>query len=152
FGSRRNGKWGIYVKLANNTAGEELIAEGENVMMPMSWTSDSIVYWTSNPKTLGDIGILPLTGDRKPHPFLDTIADERNPQVSTDGKWIAYSSNETGRTEVYVKPFPTGPGKWQISVNGGLFPRWRHDGKELYFLSIISIGSLMVSDIHFNGA
>jgi Tol biopolymer transport system component/predicted Ser/Thr protein kinase len=154
FGSRRNGKWGIYVKLANNTGTEELLSEdADNLIMPMSWAPDnSVVYWTSNPKTLGDIGILPLGGDRKTHLFLNSAADERNPQVSPDGKWIAYSSNATGRTEVYIQSFPTGPGKWQISVNGGLFPRWRHDGKELYFLSIVSIGNIMASDIRVNGA
>ena len=53
--------------------------------------------------------------------------------MSPDGKWIAYSSNETGRSEIYIRPFPEGPGKIQVSVNGGVFPRWRRDGKELYF-------------------
>jgi len=152
FGSRRNGKWGLYVKAADNTGTEDLLFESENVKMPMSWSGNSLVYWASDPKTAGDIWILPLTGERKPSAFLQSPADERNPQVSPDGKWIAYSSNESGRSEVYIKPFPEGPAKWQISVNGGVFPRWRRDGKQLYFMSLVALGNLLASDIHIAGS
>src|SRR5262249_10318844 len=153
FGSKRNGKWGLYVKLADNTRNEELLIEGENITMPMSWAPDNhLVYWKSDPKTSGDIWVVPLTGEKKPHPFLQTAADERNPQVSPDGRWITYSSNETGRSEVYIKPFPEGPAKWQVSVNGGVFPRRRRDGKELYFMSLVSLGNVMASGIHVNGS
>ena len=79
-------------------------------------------------------------GDKKPVPIVQTRADERNPQVSADGKWIAYSSNESGRSEIYIRPFPEGPGRIQVSVNGGVFPRWRRDGRELYFMSLVSLG------------
>src|SRR5262249_22231461 len=79
-------------------------------------------------------------------------SDERHPQVSPDGKWIAYSSNESGRSEIYIKSFPEGPAKIQVSVNGGLFPRWRKDGKELYFMSLISLGNLLASDIRVTGS
>ena len=121
--------------------------------MPMSWSPDGklLVYWTNDPKTAGDIWALPLTGEKKPVVILQTTADERHPQVSPDGKWIAYSSNETGRSEIYIKSFPEGPAKIQVSVNGGVFPRWRHDGKELYFMSLVSLGNLMASDIRVAG-
>jgi hypothetical protein len=152
FSSRRNGKWGLYVKLADNTRNEEPVIESELPATPMSWSGDRLVYWTSDPKTSGDIWSVPLTGERKPAPMLQTRADERNPQVSADGKWIAYSSNETGRSEIYIRPFPEGPGKIQVSVNGGVFPRWRRDGKELYFMSLVSLGSMMASDIRVSGA
>jgi dipeptidyl aminopeptidase/acylaminoacyl peptidase len=151
FASLRNGKWGLYVKLADNTRPEEAVIESALPMMPMSWSGDRLVYWTSDPKTGGDIWSVPLGGDRKPAPILATRADERNPQVSPDGKWIAYSSNETGRSEIYVRPFPTGQ-QTQVSVNGGVFPRWKRDGRELYFMSLVSLGSMMASDIRVRGA
>jgi hypothetical protein len=59
----------------------------------------------------------------------------RNAQFSPDGRWIAYASNETGGWEIYVSPFPSGAGKWQVSSAGGQEPRWRHDGKELFYVS-----------------
>jgi hypothetical protein len=78
------------------------------------------------------VWVLPLAGDRKPYPFLQTPSVESYPQFSPDGRWVAFSSDESGRNEVYATPFP-GPGrKWQISVDGGNVPRWRND-KEVYF-------------------
>jgi eukaryotic-like serine/threonine-protein kinase len=152
FASRRNGKSGLYVKLADNSRNEELVIESELPATPMSWSGDRLVYWSSDPKTSGDIWAVSLTGEKKPVPILQTRADERNPQVSPDGRWIAYSSNETGRSEIYIRPFPEGPGKIQVSVNGGVFPRWRRDGKELYFMSLVSLGAMMASDIRVSGA
>jgi Tol biopolymer transport system component len=155
FGSRRSGKWGLYLKDADNTRSEELLYESDRIAMPMSWSADRLVYWTSDPKTAGDVWSVSVAsggGERKPAPVLQTPADERNPQVSPDGKWIAYSSNETGRSEIYIRPFPEGAGKIQVSVNGGVFPRWRRDGKALYFLSLVSIGSMMASDIKVAGS
>ena len=154
FSSRRNGRYGIYVKLADNTRAEELLLDSEATLMPMSWSGNQIVYWTRDPKTAGDIWSVSAdpAGDKKPIPILQTQADERNPQVSPDGKWIAYSSNETGRSEVYVRPFPEGTGRIQVSVNGGVYPRWRRDGRELYFMNLVVLGSLMASDIRTSGA
>jgi hypothetical protein len=78
---------------------------------------------------------------------------EQNPQVSPDGKWIAYSSNQTANTyQIYIKPFPNGPAQWQVSMEGGFFPRWRRDGKELYFMSAAGGGNVMVSEIHVDGS
>jgi dipeptidyl aminopeptidase/acylaminoacyl peptidase len=154
FGSRRAGKWGLYIKLADNTRNEEPLLESESPAMPMSWSPDGklLVYWTSNSKTAGDVWAVPLAGEKKPIPVVQTAADERNPQVSPDGKWVAYSSNETGRSEIYIKAFPEGPAKIQVSVNGGVFPRWRRDGKELFFMSLVSLGSIMASDIRTSGS
>src|SRR5262245_63140004 len=118
----------------------------------MIWTGTRLIYWTSNPKTGGDVWSVETAGEKKPVAILQTTADERNPQVSSDGKWIAYSSNETGRSEIYIKPFPEGPGKIQVSVNGGVYPRWRRDNKELYFMNLVSLGEMMASDIRVSGA
>jgi serine/threonine protein kinase len=133
FASQRNSKWGLYVKLANGTASDELITESEIAKAPMSWSPDGklLVYQQSTGAV--DVWAVPVTGDKKPFALLQSQFAEQFPQVSADGKWLAYQSNETGRAEIYVKPFPEGPGKWQVSVDGGQFPRWRRDGKELFF-------------------
>jgi hypothetical protein len=78
---------------------------------------------------------LPLFGDRKPIPFLNTRFSEYPGQFSPDGRWIAYRSDESGKSEVYVAPFPGPGGKWQISVAGGDWPRWRADGTEIFYLA-----------------
>ena len=134
FSSLRANKWGLYLKSADGTGAEELILESEPPKAPMSWSPDGklLVYWQVGAG--GDIWYVPLTGEKKPVPILQTQFAEVFPQVSPDGKWLAYQSNETGRAEIYIKPFPDGPGKWQVSVDGGLWPRWRRDGKELYFV------------------
>jgi hypothetical protein len=137
------------VKQADNTRDEELVIEVENLAAAMSWSGDRLVYWTGG--DIWSVNIGAAGGDRKPVPIVRTRADERNPHVSPDGRWIAYSSNETGRSEIYVRPFPEGPGRIQVSVNGGVFPRWRRDGRELFFLSLVSIGSMMASEIQVSG-
>jgi dipeptidyl aminopeptidase/acylaminoacyl peptidase len=94
-----------------------------------------ILYWVDDPKTGNDLWVLPLTGEPKPIPIIQTPFLEWNGRFSPDGRWISYSSNESGQSEVYVLPFP-GPGqKWQVSVGGGSHPRWRRDGKEIYYRS-----------------
>ena len=78
---------------------------------------------------------LPLAAERKPYPFLSTQFFEGQGVFSPDGKWVAYQSNESGRNEIYVRPFPGPGGQWQISTGGGTSPRWRADGKELYYVA-----------------
>ena len=73
------------------------------------------------------------SGDRKPFLFLQTAFNEVRPAFSPDGRWIAYQSDESGRWEIYIRPFPGPGGKWQVSTNGGSRPRWRGDGKELFY-------------------
>ena len=81
--------------------------------------------------------LLPLTGDRKPRPFLQTPFDKIQARISPDARWIAYTTNESGSFQVVVQSFPDpNGGKWQISADGGVEPKWRHDGKELYYLAL----------------
>ena len=87
--------------------------------------------------------MMSLTGDKKPSPLLQTPFNEGHPQISLNGKWIAYSSNETRRSEIYARPFPSGDGSWPISVNGGTFARWSSDGTELFYMSATSLGKLI---------
>jgi Tol biopolymer transport system component len=148
YGSTRNGKGGLYTKRADGTGPEEVLIESETSKVPMSWSRDGkyIVYWVPGQMQW----ILPLTGDRKPFQFSES--NSSHAQISPDGKWVAYLSNETGRGEVYIKPFPTGSGKWRVSKEGGAFARWKADGSELYFLSAISFGKMMAVDIRVNGS
>ena len=150
FSSKRNGKWGLYVKLVDGSGKEELITESELPKSPMSWSPDgkTFVYWVNDPQTRGDVWAVSVTGEKKPIPILNTPNNELHPQLSPDGQWIAYVSSETGRNEVYIKPFPEGPGKWQVSTDGGIWPRWRHDGKELYF---VLAPNILASEIHVSG-
>ena len=147
YGSMRNGKGGLYMKRADGTGGEELLIESETMKVPMSWSPDGkyLVYWVP-----GNIQwILPLTGDRKPFQLSD--GPTTHAQISPDGKWVAYNSF-VSRAEIYVKPFPTGKGEVHVSKDGGFFPRWRGDGKELYYLSAMSSGQMMAVDINVNGS
>ena len=88
-----------------------------------------------DPNTRSDIWIAPLADNQKPFAFLQTPFDEQNAQFSPNGRWIAYSSDESGSSEVYVTPFPGQVGRWQISTGGGSRPCWRRDGKEIYYLA-----------------
>jgi len=82
-----------------------------------------------------DLWVLPLFGDRKPFPFLQTEFPEREGRLSPNSHWIAYDSTESGRREVYVQSFPTPGSKWQVSTQGGSTPIWRKDGRELFYLA-----------------
>lgn len=92
----------------------------------------SIVYVVIDPKTVRDLWLLPLTGDRTPKPLLNSTSNEYFPQVSPDGRWLADVSNESGALQVYVRPFPAGSGKWLVSPDAANVPRWRGDGKSCF--------------------
>lgn len=133
YGSRPFDK--IYLKAANNTGTEEVVDVA--AMLPMNASRDGrYLFMTAPPatrKTGSDIWVLPLFGDRKPFPYLQTEFQENQPGLSPDGRWLAYRSNESKRNEIYVVNFPQPAGKWQISTNGGLEPVWSRDGRELYY-------------------
>jgi serine/threonine protein kinase len=149
FGSHRNGKWGLYQKLSNGTGGEELLFESDLLTMPMSWSGaiNTILFNVFSPKNAGEVWALP-TGDRKPFRVLQTAFTEMHPQISPNGKWLAYTSNESGTNQVYVQSFPPGHGKWQVSLNGGQFARWRADGNELFYMERVSYGKIVAVPVH----
>ncbi len=127
----------LFQKLSNGAGGEETLLTSAIPTFPTSWSRDGrYLAYVQNSPTGPDIGVLPLFGDRKPIPFLGTPAIETHARFSPDGKWIAYTSDESGRFEVYVQAFPGPGGKWQISTRGGLQPMWRGDGRELYYLTM----------------
>jgi hypothetical protein len=132
FQSAPNGKPGIYVKDANGAGQEQLLAAGGG-KIPVSWAPDGqSILLTENSKGF----LLPLAGGQKPISVgLPDIFAQSQAKISPDGKYLTFSSAESGRPNVYVQAMPPNTGKWQISVNGGVQPRWRRDGKELFFLS-----------------
>ena len=104
---------------------------------PVSWSRDGrfVLYVTNTRATSNDIWVLPLTGDRQPYPYLRTDASENWAAFSPDGKWVAYSSTESGAIEVYVSPFPSTGQRWRVSADGGSQARWRRDGSEIFYLT-----------------
>ena len=119
--------------------------------MPTSWSADgrSLLYTIISPKTGIDLWGLPLAGDPKPWSFLNSTFSERTGAFSPDGHWVAYQSDESGRVEIYVRPFPGPGGQWQVSTAGGKAPRWRPDGTELYYIAPDS--RLMAASIAASG-
>jgi Tol biopolymer transport system component len=137
FTSLRNGFADIFEKPANGAAEETLLVTSREPKTPLDWTAarNLVLYASQSAKTQGDLWAVPATHNQKPFPVVQTPFDDVQGQFSPDGQWLAYASNESGRYEVYVRPFPDTGGRWQISNGGGAYPRWRHDGRELYYVS-----------------
>jgi Tol biopolymer transport system component len=127
---------GLYVKNASSTGAEELILKTD-ALGPEQWSPDGrlILYDTVASNTGVDIFVFPLGKDLKPSAYIQTRFNEVHAQLSPNGKWMAYTSNESGRYEVYVQSFPERISKAQVSTAGGSQPRWRGDGKELYYIA-----------------
>jgi eukaryotic-like serine/threonine-protein kinase len=146
FSSNPGGIEDIYQKLASGAAGEEILLKSKENKWPpdISHNGRFLLYSALDPQTKADIWVLPLPGDRKPFAFLRTTFNEFDAHFSPEGHWVAYTSDESGRDEVYVRPFSpdssaadaSGAGaKWQVSYGGGQLPRWSADGNELYYLT-----------------
>lgn len=135
FAAARDTPPNLYVKRLGATGEEERLFRNSFQMFPLSWSHDGrfIAYVTIHPKTGADIWLFPTTGNRTPAPFLQTEFGERHARISPDGRWMAYSSDESGSNGVYVTRFPQAGGKWSVSPNGGAFPIWRRDGRELFY-------------------
>jgi serine/threonine protein kinase len=136
FESVRSGSVALAEKPSAGDGAEEILFASPEVKIPCDWSPDGqfLMYYVPDPKTGTDLFVL-QRGTRAPIVFLKTEANELWGQFSPDGRWVAYQSNETGRYEIYVRRFPAGGGPVPISTAGGIYPRWSHDGKELYFIS-----------------
>jgi serine/threonine protein kinase len=139
-------------KLVNGSSPAEVVMKADNQALDLSsWSSDGrYIVYTNSAVLGGDIGLLPISGDKKPISFLHESFDHADPQISPDSKWIAYSSYESGKPEIYIVSFPKPEGKWQVSANGGVRPKWRNDGKELFYLS--PAGEFMAVDVNGGAA
>ncbi|HKF51750.1 MAG TPA: protein kinase, partial [Candidatus Acidoferrales bacterium] len=154
YTSIRNGQFGIYAKAADGSGHEEvLLPPSVEQTYPLDWSPDGKVLaysqWELGANGASRLWMLPLK-DRKPYVF-NLLEQSASPSArfSPDGKWLAYSSTESGRAEVYVTPFPTPGGKWQVSTEGGSFPVWRRDGKELFYMSVDD--KIMAAEVSENG-
>jgi Tol biopolymer transport system component len=134
--SNREGPLNLFWQRADGSGGLERLTTSEYNNFPMSWSPDGqlLAFVEVNPATGYDIWVLRLN-DRKAQPFLRTPFNESVPRFSPDGRWLAYVSNESGRWEIYVQPYPGPGGKWQISTEGGTEPVWNRNGRELFYRS-----------------
>jgi serine/threonine protein kinase/Tol biopolymer transport system component len=143
FASSRSGHIGLYKKAVDGAVGsEELLYADERPKQPHGWSPDGkhLLFSVTDPKTKSDLLILPMTGERKPFAFAQTQFTEAQGVFSSDGRWIAYVSDESGSADVYAAPFPGLGGKRLIStkqagVGQGGVPVWRRDGKEIFYIA-----------------
>jgi serine/threonine protein kinase len=147
FAGNRAGHYQIYRKSAGSNAQDELLLESPLDKFPSDWSRDGryLIYYQIDPVTKYDLWALPLTGDRKPYPLLQTTFNEHRATLSPDGRWLAYTSDETGKDEIYVQSFPSLGNKRKVSDGGGTRPVWNRDGKELFYIA--SDRKLMVSAV-----
>jgi Tol biopolymer transport system component len=155
FSTLRDGKMNLYRKASNGSQAEQALLNSGEDKIASSWSRDGkfLLYSVNNPKTKGDLWILPMQAEAKPWAFLESEVDEIDGQFSPDGRYIAYSSGESGLPSVYVRQFSTNPGggasgsggQWLVA-KGAQRPRWRPDGKELFFQSIAD-GRLMSVEV-----
>jgi len=148
FGSTRADKstYNLYWQHADGTGDVQRLTNSKNAQSPASWhpSGKFLSFYETNPQTgSDDVMILPMEGDEasgwkpgKPTVFLNGPFNEQEPMFSPDGRWLAYISNETGRNEVYVRPFPGPGGKWQISTDGGTYPTWSRTRNELLYATL----------------
>jgi Tol biopolymer transport system component len=151
FGSTRGGKTGLYVKASDNTGDEVLLYETDSrFVVPYSWSPDGkmLLFGSGLRGASRDLWTIPVDGAGTAAPLWGTSFAESQGQISPDGRWLAYATNETGVVEVYVRPASGAGGKWAVSSGGGSAPRWRGDSRELYY---VSSTHLMAVDVTSSG-
>lgn len=123
-------------KPVSGAGASEILDSSTTPARPTDWSRDGryVVAQVLDPRRNSDVWVLPQFGDRKAFPYLHADYNEQFGKLSPGGKWLAYTSNETKRDEVYVQTFPSPEGKWQVSTNGGTRPVWSRNGKELFFI------------------
>jgi Tol biopolymer transport system component len=135
YHSLRDGTVNLYWKPVNGSGPEEVLVESDHQLQPFSWSADGklFAFQELHPTNGLDIWVLPMDADGRPHPFLRTAHHEAHPTFSPDGRWLAYVSDESGRWEVYLRPYP-GPGPVvQVSTEEGYEPLWSPGGREIYY-------------------
>jgi Tol biopolymer transport system component len=147
FLSDRNGDFDVWTRRADGTGEPELLVDLAVSIESVEWTPDGAYLLLG--VDYGDRDVLMLgSGSSEPTPLFTGSWREEAPVVSPDGRWIAYGSTESGRMEVYVRPFPDiDAGRWQVSIDGGRNPRWAHDGTGIFFEGPGPFRALMVAEI-----
>ena len=144
FASNRDGDLDIYWKAADGTGQVERLTTSEGFRAPGPFLPDGMTMLFMEGSQAIDIGVLSLNGDHRVEWLLESNANETSADLSPDGRWLVYLSNESGQDEVYVQPFPNvDDGKWQISRDGGFSPRWGPDSREVFFLTAERPGALV---------
>ena len=145
FASDRDGMFNIYRKSAGGAGKAEPLftSEQRRPTYGSDWSQDGrfVLVTLQGSNTSTDLWMLPLDGGQEPSPFLATEFGEGGGRFSPDTRWVAYGATQSGRPEVYIRPFPKADREWKVSTEGGSRPRWRADGKELYYIA--ADGTLM---------
>ena len=133
FVSNRSGVFDIYLKSADGSGDEQLLLKTPHRKRLNDWSTDGryLLYEEQDPVSGDDLWVLPFFGDQRPLRIMETRSNKRSAAFSPDGRWIAYTSDESGAGQVYVGTFPGSGSKWQIGPSGD--PIWRRDGRELFF-------------------
>jgi Tol biopolymer transport system component len=152
FSSNRAGAFNLFWQPADGTGGAERLVQGQSAQIPLAVSPDGAMLLAREDPAAGgapaaNLMVLPLEGERRLRPLVQTPFRELNGEISPDGRWFAYQSIESGRDEIYVRPFPNAnDGRWQVSTSGGTRPLWARSGRELFYLTPDGDG-LMVAPI-----
>jgi Tol biopolymer transport system component len=140
FSSSRKGAYDLYRKSSTGSGTDELLLETPENKFPMGISRDGrfLLYRNTSPNVNWDLRALPLQGEARPIAVSETPFQEMMGEFAPDGRWVAYQSNESGNYEIHVQSFPTPSVRMQISTGGGAQPRWRRDGKELFYIGLDS--------------
>jgi len=144
FSSDRTGVRNLFWQAADGTGAVERLTESLNTQYPSAVSPDGrrLIFTEEAPRTADDVMMMELDGTRRVTPLVQSPFNERNGSVSPDGHWLAYEAGDSGRVEVYVRPFPdVSSGHWQVSTDGGTRPIWTRSGQELVYVS--TTGALM---------
>ena len=151
YASDKNGTFDVYQKNINGLQEESLLYRNDSGQVgPGSFTSDGNILIYTIIKTSRDIGILYINDSNRVDMFANSSFVEQMAKISPNDKYVAYISNESGRSEIYVRQLKAEGGKWQLSNEGAVFPRWRDDGKELYYYTFS--GEIVAIPVKTEGA
>jgi Tol biopolymer transport system component len=134
--NRRGSTYDLLIKDAGGASPAKELLVADQALIASDWSSDGrfLLYGVYDAESRWDIWAMPMDGAGEPFPVLQSEFIDSRASFSPDGGWFAYQSNESGKFEIYVRPFPGPGGRWQVSTDGGQDPHWSHDGREIFYL------------------